>query len=225
MRKAGVNMSDGLCQCGCGEKPNIAPFSNKNRGWVRGQPLRYVFGHSSRKSPVAYVVDEATGCWVWQLGMNSVGYGLTRDAVRKPVYAHRVYFERFKHPLSPGQEVHHLCRNPACVNPEHLQAVTRLEHARLGKAAQKSHCLRGHTLEDAYIGKYGWRQCRTCHRERERSRRRAALKPQRQKPTHCHRGHPFDATNTYVDKKGWWSCRACHREYQRERYRKLRRAS
>lgn len=35
-----------LCECGCGNPAPIAPFSNKRRGWVKGEPLRFVHGHN-----------------------------------------------------------------------------------------------------------------------------------------------------------------------------------
>lgn len=41
----------GLCQCGCGEKTSIASYNRTNRGWIKGQPLRYLTGHSGRGKP------------------------------------------------------------------------------------------------------------------------------------------------------------------------------
>lgn len=40
--------SDGLCECGCGEQPNIAKQSRTARGWVNGKPKRFVKGHENR---------------------------------------------------------------------------------------------------------------------------------------------------------------------------------
>lgn len=37
---------NGLCGCGCGQPTRIAPYSNVNRGMVRGQPMRFVHGHA-----------------------------------------------------------------------------------------------------------------------------------------------------------------------------------
>lgn len=39
-----------LCECGCGGLAPIAKRNNKNRGYVRGQPMRFIRGHSARKS-------------------------------------------------------------------------------------------------------------------------------------------------------------------------------
>ena len=35
----------GLCQCGCGKPAPIAQRNNKKRGWVKGQPIKYIWGH------------------------------------------------------------------------------------------------------------------------------------------------------------------------------------
>lgn len=38
-----------LCECGCGQPAPIAPQSSTKRGWVKGQPLRFIRGHHGRK--------------------------------------------------------------------------------------------------------------------------------------------------------------------------------
>lgn len=40
-------MSRGLCECGCGQRTNLAPHNNRSKGWVMGQPLRYIHGHQA----------------------------------------------------------------------------------------------------------------------------------------------------------------------------------
>ena len=39
---------NGLCECGCGTSTRLAPFSDRTRRWVRGQPIRFIRGHSTR---------------------------------------------------------------------------------------------------------------------------------------------------------------------------------
>jgi hypothetical protein len=53
----------GLCMCGCGEQAPLAKKPDKRKGHVRGQSVRFVNGHNTRKSPLAY---EARGA-VWNL--------------------------------------------------------------------------------------------------------------------------------------------------------------
>jgi hypothetical protein len=113
-----VNPS-GLCQCGCGLPVN--PPERPTR------PHRFLPGHQSRKSPVPYVVDEKTGCWIWQRATDGHGYGMThRDG--KAIGAHRALYIEHKGTVSVGMVMDHLCRNPLCVNPDHLEPVTSREN-------------------------------------------------------------------------------------------------
>jgi len=83
----------------------------------------------------AYIVDEDTGCWNWNRYKTGLGYGVT-SVNRKPRAAHRVYWERENGPVPEGLELDHLCRNPSCVNPAHLEAVTRAVNLQRGLKAK-----------------------------------------------------------------------------------------
>lgn len=50
--------------------------------------------------------------------------------------AHRVYWERENGPVPSGLELDHLCRNPTCVRPDHLEAVTHAENIRRSARAK-----------------------------------------------------------------------------------------
>ncbi len=39
----------GYCQCGCGRKTVIADHNDKSKGWIKGQPLRFVNGHNLKQ--------------------------------------------------------------------------------------------------------------------------------------------------------------------------------
>lgn len=81
-----------------------------------------------------YELDFESGCWNWQGHMDSNGYGrafdITRPRGKRSEWAHRVFYRRFKGEIPARHEVDHVCQNTRCVNPSHLEAVTKVEHAR-----------------------------------------------------------------------------------------------
>lgn len=128
----------GLCACGCGELPPLATHTNNKRGVKKGQPVRYVHGHNRRKSfTTEYLIDPVSGCWIWQRAMGANGYGLISQG-RRSVPAHRYVYEREKGLIPGGLHLDHLCRNPSCVNPDHLEPVTAAENTRRGLNAKLS---------------------------------------------------------------------------------------
>lgn len=36
----------GECHCGCGKKTKSARITDKKKGWIKGEPLKYLHGHS-----------------------------------------------------------------------------------------------------------------------------------------------------------------------------------
>lgn len=98
-------------------------------------------------------------------------------------YAHRVAYARVHGPIPPGLQVDHLCRTRACINPDHLEAVTGRVNTLRGctitaRNAKKSICAQGHPLQASNVRHWkGERICRTCQRlatARYRRRRNAA---------------------------------------------------
>lgn len=46
MNEPSLNIESGYCQCGCGQKTRVAPVNDKSKGWIRGMPIKFVFGHN-----------------------------------------------------------------------------------------------------------------------------------------------------------------------------------
>ncbi len=109
-------------------------------------------------------------CWEWT-GAKARGYGYTwYEGKVSP--AHRVVYELLVGGIPDGLQIDHLCRNPPCVNPDHLEPVTSEENTRRGIRRRKgSSCVYGHTLsgDNLYIyPKSKQRGCRACARRRNR---------------------------------------------------------
>jgi hypothetical protein len=116
-------------------------------------------------------VGPRNGCWLWTGRVDGFGYGHFKTRKRS-LKAHRVAWTLKCGPIPPGMTLDHLCRQPRCVNPEHLQVVTNKENILRGTSptavnAQKTHCKRGHELTAENIWtKRGRRNCKQCQRDR-----------------------------------------------------------
>jgi len=204
-------VTEQLCECGCGRPAPIAKMTRKERGQVRGEPIRFISGHNAavrvateetrRKLSAAKLgkqlplkispeerfwskVDQgdANACWIYKGKINNKGYGMF--TVRgKHVLAHRFSYALTKGPIPEGLSLDHLCKTTRCVNPGHLEAVT-----------QRVNVYRGNGFSSSNKSK-----------------------------THCPRGHAYTPENTIIrEPDGWRQCRECTREKDRQRIRNRR---
>lgn len=102
------------------------------RGWEMLPPV-------SRQQPVLprweSKVERSPSCWFWTGAISRSGYGnfWTGESY---VSAHRWSYEHFVGPIPEGLDLDHLCRVRNCVNPAHLEPVTRQENLRRGREAR-----------------------------------------------------------------------------------------
>ena len=139
-------------------------------------------------------------CWPWIGSTDTTGYGRLQggsDGARRQQMAHRFSHELHIGPIPAGYEVDHRCHNAdqtcprgssclhrRCVNPAHLEAVTRTENIRRSPRISAPKCVHGHarvpenTRHRVRPGRIE-RVCLSCEREhnREKSKRRRAVAP------------------------------------------------
>ena len=125
---------------------------------------------------------ERNGCLTWTAGKFKQGYGSfwLNPGYRK---AHRVAYEHVHGPIPDGLKIDHICRNRACVRPDHLRAVTQRENVMAPgsesltkKHSLKTKCPRGHAYD--VVRRNGVRRngasvfkrcCRACERIHSRN--------------------------------------------------------
>ena len=132
-----------------------------------------------RPEDILTLIDRSGGldaCWPWMGHVNRDGYGASSFVLpsgQRERTAHRIVYGLLVGPIPDGLQLDHLCVNPPCVNPRHLEPVTLVENLLRGinppaMNARMTRCIRGHEF-DGTTHRYGKpvRYCKTCARTRQ----------------------------------------------------------
>ena len=149
------------------------------------QPAATVRNENEERAHQRFLANFVQGspheCWRWT-GYTTCGYGKFYRC-GKQMSAHRYSYEHFVKPIPEGLVIDHLCRNPLCVNPHHLEPVTQKVNLWRGtgmaaRNARKTHCKNGHPLSGDNLIKHpnghGCRECRNAAVRRHTARKREA---------------------------------------------------
>jgi hypothetical protein len=168
-------------------------------------PVKRIWDEAARAAFWAKVRRDERGCWIWTGSKRAHGYGTfyvqPSDGHPGSKITHRLAWMDLVGPIPAGHDLDHLCRTPACVNPAHLDPVTRKEHAARRDNAPtypadtvtlptpapvirrrdrktwdqyRTHCRNGHEYAVTGFASNGpgIRTCRACREERDARRRR-----------------------------------------------------
>jgi len=105
-----------------------------------------------------------SGCWEWTGAKNQFNYGRI-GIYHRLMYPHRLMFEYYYGQICSDLSIDHLCRNPKCCNPKHLEQVTIKENIYRGNSPpannkRKTHCPIGHSYSS--VDARGFRKCKIC---------------------------------------------------------------
>lgn len=123
-------------------------------------------------SKMKAVKGNSKACWLWEGAKSRDGYAIF--ASKDERYAHRISYQLLVGSIPLAYEVDHLCRVRNCINPEHLEAVTRHEN-NARKVDLITHCPKGHPYNEVNTYHHGnARFCRVCRKLLAREERARA---------------------------------------------------
>lgn len=182
-----------LCACGCGQPTKLASYTSLPRGWVRGQPIRFLHGHNGTGTKRTRVdVGPKNASWKGGRRINALGYMTIRVTSGKcgtyrhehDLIAERVLGRR----LPLGVVVHHvdgtrknnsndnlvILQSPADHNELHRKMRVRAVGGDPWRDRLCSTCRKAKPASEFYRGFAIEKRCKDCSKAYARTHRRAA---------------------------------------------------
>lgn len=140
---------------GCDGEYEALGFCDKHykRFKAHGSPDDNNRTHAPLEERFWRYVNKTDGCWIWMGGgKNKKGYGQIQIGGKdsKHVLAHRLSYTMHKGEIPDGFVVMHLCDNPQCVNPEHLQLGTQSENIKQAFAKGRKNAVPPHKFGESH---------------------------------------------------------------------------
>lgn len=130
-----------LCQCGCGQAVRIAPVNDKSKGWIKGEPLKFLRGHGTLMAAQAKT-ERSLG----NKSISSHGYVAVCVGAGKRQYEHILVAEKslgrrlrsFGRGNPKSEIVHHINGNKTDNRPDNLLVCTHEYHVALHHKLENS---------------------------------------------------------------------------------------
>lgn len=134
-------MTEHKCQCGCGKPTRLAPMNDKSKGWIKGEPLKFLRGHGVRKA-----AKEKTKRSLGNKSISSHGYVAVCIGAGKRQYEHILVAEKslgrrlrnFGRGNPKTEIVHHINGNKTDNRPANLLICTHEYHVGLHHKLENS---------------------------------------------------------------------------------------
>lgn len=88
-----------------------------------------------KKLQPKFTINESTGCWLWTGQLYNNGYALLFSRVFGYILVHRLLYEKkFNVTIDKDKyDLHHKCEIKRCINPDHIEPLTKMQHQSLHK--------------------------------------------------------------------------------------------